>query len=94
MAVPFPVEDVKVVSSILYFHAQIKCILCIIIIIIIIIIFIVIIIIVMIIIIIFKNPPLSNCPVAEKCLHPASDSQYIESCVWYPVLLEWILQSG
>ena len=83
MAVSFPVEDVKVVSSILYFHAQIKCILCIIIIIIIIIIiFIVIIIIVMIIIIIFKNPPLSNCPVAEKCLHPASDSQYIESCVW------------
>ena len=78
MAVPFPVEDVKVVSSILYFHAQIKCILCIIIIIIII----VIIIIVMIIIIIFKNPPPSNCPVAEKCLHPASDSQYIESCVW------------
>ena len=85
MAVPFPVEDVKVVSSILYFHAQIKCILCIIIIIIIIIIIfivIVIIIIVMIIIIIFKNPPPSNCPVAEKCLHPASDSQYIESCVW------------
>ena len=82
VAVPFPVEDVKVVSSILYFHAQIKGILCIIIIIIIIIIFIVIIIIVMIIIIIFKNPPLSNCPVAEKCLHPASDSQYIESCVW------------
>ena len=87
MAVPFPVEDVKVVSSILYFHAQIKCILCIIIII-------TIIIIVMIIVIIFKNPPLSNCPVAEKCLHPASDSQYIESCVWYPVLVEWILQSG
>ena len=42
----------------------------------------------MIIVIIFKNPPLSNCPVAEKCLHPASDSQYIESCVWYPVLVE------
>ena len=72
VAVPFPVEDVKVVSSILYFHAQIKGILCIIIIIII----------VMIIIIIFKNLPLSNCPVAEKCLLPASDSQYIERCVW------------
>ena len=71
MKVPSPVEDVKVVSSILYFHAQIKCILCIIIIIIIIII-----ITVIIIIIIIKNPPLSKFPLAEKCLHPASDSQH------------------
>ena len=68
MKVPSPVEDVKVVSSILYFHAQIKCILCIIIIIIIII--------TVIIIIIIKNPPLSKFPLAEKCLHPASDSQH------------------
>ena len=73
MKVPSPVEDVKVVSSILYFHAQIKCILCIIIIIIIIII---IMIITVIIIIIIKNPPLSKFPLAEKCLHPASDSQH------------------
>ena len=82
MAVPFPVEDVKVVSSILYFHAQIKCIyVLLLLLLLLLLIFIVIIIIVMIIIIIFKNPPLSNCPVAEKCLHPAPDSQYIESCV-------------
>ena len=69
MEVPSPVEDVKIVSSILYFCAQIKCILYIIIMIII-------------IMIIIKNPPLSKFSLAEKCLHPALDCQRIESRVW------------